>query len=404
MAKILIISDAHTPPLYGVRARFFADYLKRKGHTVLFVSEHYPDDNRQTEKPIYPHKRVRIYSLNPVLRFLKRLLIWLADIVFPCKERMFTRGVRRILEERKFDVVICSAFHSFPLLTARTIARELDAKLIVDVRDMAEQTGGYVYHQYHPRWLAPLLKCKQSVEIRRRNEVLRQADAITTVSPWHVEQLRKYNDNVNLIYNGYDADAVLPRAEKQKRFEIVYLGKYYGEPLQSVDNFYSVMSRLVSAEGLDINIVFYTDEESRTRLSEYMPPLLAEHIRFEGYVPRKCVPKILSEASASLVITNKERMEGPHGIMTTKFFEALGAGTPVLCTRSDGSYLAELIIKTRAGVTDDDNDEFADYIRQLYAQWKQTGTTSAGSDPQWQKLLSRQSQAQELERIIEKIC
>ncbi|MBQ9440502.1 MAG: glycosyltransferase [Paludibacteraceae bacterium] len=403
MSKILFISDAHTPPLYCVRARFFADYLTRQGHSVMFVSERYDDecDCDSVESPTYLHKPVGVYSSNPLARVIKRTFVWLADMVLPCKERIFTRGVRKAIAGQMFDVVICSTFHSFPLLTAQTIAREHNAKLMVDVRDMAEQMHGYVYHEFHPRVLHWLFSLKHKAEIHRRNSVLRTADALTTVSPWHVEQLRQYNPHVTLVYNGYNEGFVVPRALCQKRFEIVYLGKFYGEPLQCVDRFFEVVGKMVSAEDMDINIVFYTDEASRSRLSEHIPQVLADRISFEGYVPRNQVYTVLSEASAALVLTNKERPEGPHGMMTTKFFEALGAGTPVLCTRSDGSYLATLVNSTHAGVTDDDLQEFEEYIRRLYRQWQASGITTADVADEVRVEYSRQQQAAKLNSIID---
>ena len=406
MSRILFISDAHTPPLYGVRVRFFADFMAKRGHEVVLVSERYDESKEQRAKSkeqrtnnSYNHLAVRIYSANRTLKILQRVLVWLADMFFPCKECIFTRGVRKAIEDRKFDVVICSTFHSFPLLTAQTIANELGAKLVVDVRDMAEQMQGYVYHEYHPRWSHWLLALKQKAELRRRNEVLRSADALTTVSPWHVEQLRQYNPNATLIYNGYDSEEVMPRAEKQKKFEIVYLGKFYGEPLQNVSTFFRLMQNLIEDEGLDINLVFYTDDKSRARLSEHIPQNIADHTRFEDYVPRGQVPEILSKASAALVLTNEERPEGPHGMMTTKFFEALGAGVPVLCTRTNGGCLADVVNSTAAGITDIDTEKFCQYIRALYRQWQTTGMTHADTPDELRQFYNRQKQTEKLETV-----
>ena len=401
MARILIITDAHTPPLYGVRARSFAQHLAQQGHDVELISEYYHDNKTQLTNLKYKYLQLPIYGKNSVMAFLVRTAVWLIDILFPLKEKLFTNAIRKNISGKTYDAILCSTFNSFPLLTAHTIAQEVNAKLIVDIRDMAEQAPGFVYHQYHHRILTPLLKLKQRRETQRRNQVLRQADAITTVSPWHLEQLKDYNTNIHLIYNGYDADSVVPRAKKQENFNIVYLGKYYGKPLQNAQPFFSFVQQLINDEGLDIRLTFYTDAASRQMLTQVIHDSIRHRITFRDYVPRQQVPHILSRASAALVLTEVEDADGPHGIMTTKFFEAIGAGTPVLCSRCTSGPLKELIDNTKAGITDSDPEAFLQYVRKLYQQWSATNTTQTDTDSNTACKFSRQQQALQLQQVIE---
>ena len=59
-----------------------------------------------------------------------------------------------------------------------------------------------------------------------------------------------------------------------------------------------------------------------------------------GFISRDGVPDLLHRASVVLLLAGETKENGPHGIMTTKFFEALGVEKPILCVRNDGGCLA----------------------------------------------------------------
>ena len=72
-----------------------------------------------------------------------------------------------------------------------------------------------------------------------------------------------------------------------------------------------------------------------------------------------------------LVLTS----EHTHGMLTTKFYEALGCEKPVLCVPSDKGALAELIRYTNAGIASDDNEVIKKFILDTYNEWQQNGFT-----------------------------
>ena len=59
-----------------------------------------------------------------------------------------------------------------------------------------------------------------------RNQILKNAKAVTTVSPYHVEKLSKYNNEVNLIYNGYDPDLFKPESDRKDKHFLYYIHWY----------------------------------------------------------------------------------------------------------------------------------------------------------------------------------
>jgi hypothetical protein len=92
-------------------------------------------------------------------------------------------------------------------------------------------------------------------------------------------------------------------------------------------------------------------------------------------VPVSEVPNLLNKSSIILVLTNKSDETGPKGIMTTKFFEAVGVEKPVLCVKSDEGCLAQVINDTNAGLSAKTEEEVIEFITEKYKEWQKNGFT-----------------------------
>ena len=79
----------------------------------------------------------------------------------------------------------------------------------------------------------------------------------------------------------------------------------------------------------------------------------------------------IRRSSIMLVLTSAHT----HGMLTTKFYEALGCEKPVLCVPSDKGALAELITYTNTGIATDDPDKIKNFILTHYEAWKKNGCT-----------------------------
>jgi hypothetical protein len=116
-------------------------------------------------------------------------------------------------------------------------------------------------------------------------------------------------------------------------------------------------------------------------------------MHYHDYVNPQEIPTLLHEASVVLVLSNKTGPDGPHGIMTTKFYEALGVEKPVLCVRSDEAHLAQVIRETNAGVAVVTAEEVEDFIKLKYDEWKAKGYTRQHVNREEKEKYSRQEQA-----------
>lgn len=66
---------------------------------------------------------------------------------------------------------------------------------------------------------------------------------------------------------------------------------------------------------------------------------VSDYMEMKGFVPASEIPRLLNSSSVLLILTNKSTGNGPKGVMTTKLFESLAVGKPILCIRNDEGVL-----------------------------------------------------------------
>ena len=341
MKKLLIVSDPPAAPGYLPRVRALCEYFVQKGYDVTLLTEAYKD---LAFAHSYPIETIRMYSGSTFDWFIKTVWTLLTD----WHNRVFAQRAISHLQSpiSHYNLVLCSAFSDFPLGAAQRIAQALNVPLYCDIRDLDEQVEDSTY-QYHHRtwWTMPFRRLYRAIHIRRRNKVLRAANAITTVSPWHAEFIRQFNPNVSVVYNGYDAAQFYPQDIPSERFTITYIGSLFEWQKPALAKVKQAI------EGMDVVLDIHTPQNR---------PVSHEQL---GDTIRK--------SSMMLVLTN----ERTHGMLTTKFYEALGCEKPILCVPSDKGALAELIDYTHAGFATDDIAAIKSFIRARYDEWQQNGFT-----------------------------
>ena len=388
--RILIIADGFGAPSYNPRLRSLCDNLYTQGYPLTVVVEHITDLPFEHDYPIH---ELRLYTGSKVDWMVKNIWGLLTD----WKNRRFSTLVEQQFGAEPFDIVLCTTFHTCPLRAAIDFGKRHHIPVITDIRDLAEQAPGnqinYLAHQ--SRGLKMFVSIYQRINIRRRNKQLAQANCITTISPWHVEFLKHINQNTNLIYNGYDANFYTPKDVITENFIISYCGKFFGKPIQDATLLFEALAEL---KELPFLLVIHTNPEGQLKFRD-----LAEQYgvkaEINGYIPQSEVLKLYRQSSILLVLTNKASTQNVHGMMTTKFFEALGVEKPVLCVRSDEECLAQVIHETNAGIATASADEVLTFIRDQYHIWQAKGCTRQPVHNKEQ--FSRQYQARQFEELID---
>ena len=340
MKKLLVVSDPPAAPGYLPRLRYLCDYLVRKGHDVTLLTEAYEP---LLFEHTYPIETIRMYSGSTFDWFIKTVWTLLTD----WHNRAFAQ---KALSAKLggYEAVICTAFSDFPLGAAQRIAKHLNVPLICDIRDLDEQVDHSRYQYKHQsRWLMPFRRLYRAIHIRRRNQVLRAADAITTVSPWHAEFIRTITNlsPITVIYNGFDEKQFYPKDIPNDPFTVTYIGSLFEWQQPALEK----VKKAVEEFGVVLDI----------------------HTPQSNPIPHNQLGDAIRRSGIMLVLTN----EHTHGMLTTKFYEALGCEKPILCVPSDKGALAELIAYTHAGIATDDSEAIKAFIAEQYKAWKQNGFT-----------------------------
>lgn len=393
--RILIITDTLTQPLYTPRVRFLYKSLINSNIETDWYTEKFEDipsefDLKITEIPFYKYCK---HGLAGKIEWgIKNILNLLLDY----KNNFFANKLSKETENKQYDLVFCSCFHTFGLKAALKIARKKNIPLHIDLRDIAEQCQQNEYSNSLINNSSSILgNIYRKINISRRNKIIRQADSLSSVSPWHVDFLKKINPNTHLIYNGYDSDLFYNKTVKSPTFDIVYAGRWYGNDLQDPTLLFQALAEI---DCPDMRLVWYTKQDVHRELRHLADKYgVKTEIEYNGYVPNSDIPKVLNQASIVLVLTNK----GTHGIMTTKFFEALGVEKPILCVRSDEDCLAKTITETESGIAATNVEEVKAFILKHYEQWKVNGFTHV--DVKGKEKFTRQYQAKQFEEIFQSL-
>lgn len=386
--KILIITEAITKPLYIPRIRNIYHHLQEKNIEIDWVAEKYeeiPDsfNLKLHQIPFYKHKG----KIGKIEWIIKNIL----NLIFDYKNKYFSKKISDFSRNKHYDLVLCSTCHTFGLKAAYNVAKTHNIPLYIDLRDIAEQCTANEYSNSKLA-LGFLGKLYRNININRRNKILKLANNITTVSPWHVDFIKQFNPNTHLIYNGYDINLFQPQNIKTKYFDIIYTGKWYSSSLQDPTLLFEALAQINNPK---IRLVIYTDSNKHPEIKNLAEQYnITTPLILNNYIANNEIPQKLNESSIVLVLTRKEN----KGIMTTKFFEALGVEKPILCVRSDEGCLAQVIKETQSGLAATNVEEVKNFINQHYQQWEGQGYTHINIKDK--EKFTRQNQALQFEQIF----
>ena len=362
MKRLLIVSDPPVAPGYLPRLRALCDFFVQRGCDVTLLTEQYQPLRFEHSYPIIT---IPMYSGSTLDWLLKTVWTLLTDWHNRAFAKKYLSGeaglsAKRSISEAVYqakpvDIVLCTSFSDFPLGAGLRIAQALHVPLLCDIRDLDEQVDDSRYQYSHQSaWLMPFRRLYRALHIRRRNKVLRAADAITTVSPWHADFIRRFNPNVHVVYNGYDSKQFYPENIPTDRFTIAYIGSLFAWQQPAL--------ALVRQAVEELNQIFK---------SSNLPILLDIHTPQNNPISHNQLGDTIRRSGIMLVLTNTHT----HGMLTTKFYEALGCEKPILCVPSDQGALAELIRYTNAGIATDDKEAIKAFIMSQYTAWQQNRYT-----------------------------
>ena len=399
---ILIATDSIAPPAFAPRVVNLCRYLCDKGFECDVFSDCEKGNNCFTAD--FGHWYNTAYYQTNNTRFA-----YIADKLFGAREKQFQAYIEKTVNVGVYDAIFCSSCYYFPLETTYRLAKKYNKPFVVDLRDIAEQWGNIPYNTHSVTRLKKLNekihRLFTAINLRKRNRVLAAADHVITISSWHRDVLGKYNPNTHLIYNGFDEKEFYPLNEPSDKFVISYAGKIYNLLFRDPRLLLEALQQLLQTHQIaanDIQLIFHIDKGSMDAMQQLVEQYhLTEISSIGGYISRDELLPLMRRSSVLLVLTCKSTPEGAHGIMGTKFYEALGVEKPVLCVRSDEECLAQVIAETHAGLAGTNVQQVADFILDKYHEWKQNGYTRQSVINKEQ--FTRQSQSEQIAELLTQI-
>ena len=406
--RILMFGETYLPPAYLPRVRYFCAYFLKKGWDVTLIYEASGDENYTPEGfstfPVnyYKHKKGIGSRIEWGCKFI-------AGLLFDHKGKFFYNQSKAFLKGKEFDLVFCSSCFTFPLTSAARAAKERNIPLFVDLRDIAEQSPDDNYYMAHtpPKYFGNLITAiYKKISLKRRNKVLKAASGVTTVSPFHVKTLSSYNSNTKLIYNGFDETKFTPENRKTEYFTISYFGRVYNEQMRNPRLLFAAVRNLRKKNILSPEntvIKWFVDENSQHVIEKIVKEYgLEDFTEYHGFIMPDELSSEMNKSSVFLVLCNVETEKRFFGIMTTKYFEALGTNRPVLCIPDINDDLSRIIQETHSGLVSSDVSEVENFLLEKFTEWQQTGCTKGTLDETIRMDFSRQKGAEILEELFEK--
>jgi hypothetical protein len=414
MNKVLLITEVF-PPAFNPRMGYLVKYLSDLNWDVDIITHNSVRDNNF--KYLVGNNRILRVNLrhnqNETPQGFVQKIWRLLNLRrhFRSNRKPFVEGIKLNFKKEDYSVILVSvSYDLFVLEAGWAIAKIWKIPLLVDIRDILEQKPSL--NTYSPGIKSLLIRyITGSFEndiIQMRNKILKNAKAVTTVSPYHVKKLSEFNNNVKLIYNGFDPEIFNPdHIENTKTFYVMYTGLIFKQDEQDPSILFEAVRQLEIDNIINckrFRIQFYTPVNFRsTVLNNRFFPIVEKYIDFFEYVDYNQIPGLLQKTSIALVLTNLSGNKGPNGVLTTKFFDYLAAERPVLCVRNDEGILEDTIKKANIGVSAKSVNEAYSFILEKWNEWEKYGHTTVKVNQEYKRQFSRKSQAKQFVDIFEEV-
>jgi len=255
--------------------------------------------------------------------------------------------------------------HSMHLIGLKLRKKFPALRWLADFRD--PWTEWDIYDNLH------LTSIARAYHRKLEREVLRQADVVLSISPFHVERLRKLGGkNVQLLTNGYDPDDF--RGIEYRRtdhFTIRHLGVV--DDLRDPRPFMKALRQLLTDHPeyrQNVRVEFIGNVNTAFVQWVHQDEWLASVTSFKPYMKHAEVLQVYGETDVLLLVLANTAIA--PGNLPGKMFEYLAAGRPILAIGPPAGDAAEIIQATGAGQVADkeDIDGLRAGIVLYYEKWK----------------------------------
>jgi glycosyltransferase involved in cell wall biosynthesis len=313
MKNILIISFFYSSPscVGAMRTQRFVRYLPEFGWTPFVITK--PASNNASGKDAGNTFYARSIRLNKPFRL--ESFTWIPFMLLKAS---------KILRRYRINVVLisCPPFHQ--ALAGILLKKLSRINLVVDYRDAWSLNP---YYQ-HIDWFHQLiLQGDKMLEER----LLRYTDLLTVthqvMKESYLQRFPFLKNKVEVIYNGFDPEWVDSNGKALfPEFTILHLGNFYAkQKTRDPSLFLSALRDVISEENLlpsQLKVIFIGE-----RYPEIEQSIMCKGLsRYVSYINRVPYPIAMEYLNKSHMLVLIETMD----VMTTKVFEYLATGKPIL--------------------------------------------------------------------------
>lgn len=249
--------------------------------------------------------------------------------------RKATEAARKIVRERKIDVVYTTLPPFSAAWVGYEIRREFAIPWVVDYRDL---WYGDVLREWVPNW-------RKNLELRMETRLLRRADAIVTVSEPKTTYMRKLHRDLNVrwetLTNGYDTDIYAGRSRTRPFddiIEFVFTGRLFKN--RKGYAFAEALGRIsrsdrALANRVRVRILGDVSPEIRRQYDVILRTYAIESLfRFEGDVSYQ--DAMDAQVNCDYLLLIVDHGETSDGVVPGKLFEYVAARRPIFALCNQG--------------------------------------------------------------------
>jgi glycosyltransferase involved in cell wall biosynthesis len=332
------------------------------------------------------------FAGSPHQSWKERLARWIRANLFLPDARVgwvpfAVRAVPRLLQQYSVEVVVTTGPPHSAHCIGYWVQQRYRLPWIADLRDL---WTGIDYYD-----LLPMTGLARRLDAWMEQKVLRAAKARIVVTPVMQQALAARGLSAILIPNGYDpADFAGLQPQAPDRFWITYVGSM--NSTRNPEALWQALRQLPELTALRVRLIGTIDSTVRQAIVRHR---LEDKVELLPFVPHRQALQYLLESALLLLVVN--RVSGNEGITTSKLYEYIGAGRPVLGIGPVQGDAAAVLEETQAGRMFDYEDVagLCAYLRQHYAAWA-AGKPLSGAPPALAYRYSRPYLTGELARLL----
>jgi len=268
--------------------------------------------------------------------------------------------------------------------------RELGVSWVADYRDDWSTNLLVPIQGWFARWM-------RNLDRRTEQRWVGSAAAICSVSEEYVERISTLTGRPGFtVMNGFNAILAAETPPKNKEFTLLYNGSlYWAQPLES---FLLAWQEAVAAfPEVPWKLVFlglsYSPSQVE-RVKQALPREMWSRVEFSPRIPVEQALERTRQADVLLMLTYRQQ-----GIPSSKLFDYLAAGRPVLAYPNDKDIIERIVLQTRIGSIADNDIALKNQLQAHLQAWKERGQVAA-ADTRFVEMYSRQAQTELLLKNI----